>query len=105
MSNNPFYKKCSVVHFSHIGVSQDSCEGRIEWHHNLIYGGKQVNEPFCILPLCQKHHKMADKTDFREFLNWIMVSRATSDDLKRYSKVVDYERIYQNLNRKYGGMT
>ena len=36
LSNDPFMKECCIA--------SNECEGRIEWHHNLIYGGKRQNE-------------------------------------------------------------
>ena len=76
MANDPFYKTCCL------GGS-----GKIEWHHNLIYAGRQVNEKWCILPLSQEMHRIADRKDIKAKLNRIMLSRATKEDLARYPKV------------------
>lgn len=79
LANNPFYWDCCI--------SNNECQGHIEWHHNLIYAGKQVNEEFCILPLCQKHHKIEKYKQIKSKLNKIMVSRATDEDLKKFPKI------------------
>lgn len=76
MSNDPFYKKCCL-----------GGDGKIEWHHNLIYAGRQVNEKWCILPLSEGLHRIADRKDIKEQLDTIMINRATPEDLAKYPKV------------------
>ncbi len=90
ISNDPFYKTCCIS-----GDTHD-----IQWHHNLIYAGKQVNEKFCILPLEKKIH--ADICKYKEKCDWIMVNRATENQLKKYSKVVNYILLKEKLNNVYG---
>jgi len=74
---------------------------KIEWHHNLIFAGKQVQARFCILPICKQIHDLADRKDVRERLDWIMLNRATDDELIAYSKAVDLIRKRNTLNEKY----
>lgn len=94
MSDDKFYKKCCI---------QDSdCLGRIEWHHNLIFKGQQVNEKFCILPVCKWHHDREKHQIYKEKLNWIMWNRATSEQITFYSKAIDYKFQLERLNKKYG---
>lgn len=93
MAADPFYKRCSL---SALG---DGCHPKIEWHHNLIYGGKQVQEKWCILPLCKYHHDTLNSRT-KELLTHLMVTRATDDELKRYSKVINYLALKQKLNEK-----
>lgn len=91
MENDPFYKRCCIT---------GTTSGKIDWHHNLIFGGKQVNEKFCILPLSKEVH---DKiVQYKERCNWIMLNRATDDQLRKYSKVVPYIEMRDKLNKKYG---
>lgn len=94
MANDPFYKKCCIA--------DETCSGRLEYHHNLIYAGRQVNEPFCILPLCHFHHEHEKDTETGEHLDYIMLCRATDDDLRRFSKAVDYLALRYRLGRIYG---
>lgn len=75
MSADPYYQKCCIG---------GDCFGRIEWHHAIIYAGRQVNEKWAILPACQKHHAEVSKYD-REFKR-IAVSRATDEELQKYPK-------------------
>ena len=91
---DPFYKKCCIT-----GRSDE----KLEWHHNLIYAGKQVNEKFCILPLLQSIHREIVK--YKEKCDWIMLNRATDIELEKYSKAIDYKQMKVNLNKKYGVYT
>lgn len=93
MENDPFYKKCCI--------GNHECSGRVEWHHNLIYKGKQVQEKWCILPVCHYHHEHEKDTELGEMLDFIMLSRATQDDLKRFSKVIDYTYQLARLSEIY----
>ncbi len=92
MANDLYYHKCAK--------SSGECHGKIEWHHHLIFGGKQVNEKFCIIPLCKFHHDNIVR--FKEEVDWIMLNRATKDELLFYSKAVDYLSMKKRLNQKYG---
>ena len=79
LSNDPFYKKCCIA--------DKHCQGQIEWHHNLIYAGRQQNEPFCILPLCSYHHSIEKNREIKPRLNEIMFSRATAEDKQKYPRL------------------
>lgn len=68
-----------------------NCEGQIQWHHNLIYGGKRKNEWWSILPVCEKHHK--EESKYKKELNIAMCKRAPIDELIKYSKVINYAQI------------
>ena len=76
---DPFMQTCCM---SYSGM----CEGRIEWHHNLIYAGRQQNCRPCILPLCHGHHLKADYKPIKEILNKIMSQRATPEEKALYPK-------------------
>lgn len=96
-----FYTKCAR-HGS-------ECKGRITWEHTLIYAGKQIDEVWAIIPLCEYHHAVntyQDSGDLRKEVNvWIALNRATDDDLIKYSKAVDYIKKREDLNKKYGTYT
>jgi hypothetical protein len=91
MASDPYYEQCCI--------SRRRTE-KIDWHHNLIYAGRQVNEKWCILPLATSIHKNIEK--YKEQCDWIMVNRATDSDLQRFSKVVDLKLLKDRLNTKYG---
>ncbi len=77
--------------------------GKIEWHHNLIFAGRQVNEAWAIIPL---HHDVHDRVpadkSLKEKVDWIMLNRATDDELRPYCKVIDYIKRRAHLNNIYG---
>lgn len=71
---DPWMKKCIYV----------GCSGKPEWEHAMIYAGKQVNEAWAILPVCEYHHR-GDGLDKR-FNEYVALSRATAADLARYAR-------------------
>lgn len=46
---DPFYQRCCIT-----GAMAKNT--KIEWHHNLIFAGKQVQEKWAILPLVESVH-------------------------------------------------
>jgi hypothetical protein len=91
MGNDPYYKKCCIT---------GSTFGKIDFHHNLRFGGKNVQEKFCILPLSKAIH---DKIDYyKEQCDWIMWNRASLEEIRRYSKAENYFLTLERLNKKYG---
>lgn len=95
MERDPFYARCCLT-----GMHRGTV--RIEWHHNLIFAGKQVNEKWCILPLAKQVHERANEIGVKEQLDWIMLNRATDVDLEYYSKAVNLTKRRDMLNRMYG---
>lgn len=95
-----FYEKCAR--------HGPECKGRVTWEHTLIYAGKQIDEAWAIIPLCAYHHAVdeyQDRGDLQKEINiWIALNRATDDELRTYSKAVDYIKKKQELNKKYGGV-
>jgi hypothetical protein len=91
MERDYFYQKCAVTQKPRTLV-------KVEWHHNLIYAGRQVNEKFCILPLSEEIHDRARDSKVKEFLNWIMTCRATREELEQYGLT----RMAETLQKKYG---
>lgn len=79
MDEDPFMHKCCL---SFMGF----CGGRVEWHHNLIYAGRQVNEKWCIVPVCHNHHMRAENKEVKKQLDRVMMSRATEKDLKQFPR-------------------
>lgn len=92
MEADPFYKICCIS-------GRTSEQEKIDWHHNLIFAGRQVNEAFCILPLAKSIHDRI--VEYKELCDYIMLSRATPEERSRYSKAINYELMYQNLKKKY----
>lgn len=86
-----FYKKCCIS-----GLTP------VQLHHNFIFGGRQVNESWAILPLHKSVHDKANERELRDKLDWIMLNRATPQDLIRHSKVIDLKYRKKLLNKKFG---
>lgn len=91
LAKDKFYENCCVCYTK-----------GVQWHHNLIFDSKQVNQEFCILPLCPPCHEKANEREFRETLNWIMWNRASEEQISYYSKAINYAREKERLNKKYG---
>lgn len=98
---DPFYTVCARA-----GRHGHECSGRITWEHAVIYGGKQVQEVWAIIPLCEKGHSVdhwQDGGDLNKEINeWIALNRATDLELKGASKAVNYIHRRYYLNQKYG---
>lgn len=93
MSQDKFYLKCCIA--------DETCSGRTEWHHNLIYAGKRQNELFCILPVCHSHHEREKDRKIGDKLDWIMYNRATEEDKLKYPRI-NWKQKLSFLNSKYG---
>lgn len=93
LSEDPFMQKCCLYGYSM------GCVGKVQWHHHLKFAGKRINEKWCILPVCEYHHEKEAR--FKYELDTVMVSRATYEELKPFSKAIDYialKRKYENKN-------
>ncbi len=92
LANDPFYKVCVIT-----GLGT----GKIEWHHNLIFAGRQVQEKFAILPLMDYIHEKARLSHVKDILDWIMLNRATTEELERYSKAENLVEKRDRLNFRF----
>lgn len=94
-----YYKQCSLK-------GHGECGGRITLEHAIIYAGRQLNERWAIIPLCERHHQVGiyqDAGTLEKDRNvWVALNRATDEELHAVSKVVNYYRMRDNLNNKYG---
>ena len=81
------------------------CGGRITWEHTLIHAGKQIDEAWAIIFLCERHHAVntyQDGGDLNKEKNiWIALNKATDEELIKYSKVIDYIELRERLNKIY----
>lgn len=95
LRSDPFYARCCVT-------GRQRGEVKIEWHHNLIFAGRQVQEQFAILPVAQEIHSIAGHKAMKERLDWIMWNRATERQIDKYSKAQDKRAYRDYLNNKFG---
>jgi hypothetical protein len=93
MAADPFYRQCCIT-------GALATNTKVEWHHNFIFAGRQVQEKWCILPLRKDIHD--DIVSYKERCDWIMYNRADDETLRRYSKSKDLIRERDRLNKKYG---
>lgn len=85
-------------------MHQCCCTGKshVEWHHNLQFGRKKVEEWWAILPLHPDVHANARNAELKSILDWAMLNRAPEGELDKYSKVIDYKDYKRHLNDLYG---
>lgn len=96
LAEDPFYLRCCVT-------GEKAKPGdRIEWHHNLIFGGKQVQARFAILPVLHSIHERANDPDVRERLDWVMLNRMSTEDLMLYGKGINWGARLEYLNYRFG---
>lgn len=94
MESDPYYKKCARQEVFH----DHECHGRITYEHAMIFAGRQVQEKWAIIPLCEyAHFSILDKEKSR----CIALNRATDDDLRRYFKS-NWIQEQSYLNQKFG---
>lgn len=93
MAADPYYKVCCVT-----GLRAPTV--KIEWHHNFIFAGKQVQEKWCILPVSEAIHILARQSDTREKLDLIMLNRADPEVFVRFSRANLTQR-HKYLKQKY----
>jgi len=83
LSEDPYYKTCARA--------DKTCKGRITWEHAVLYAGKQVQERWAILPLCEWHHSVNQFQDggaLNKRLNKeIAMARATPEDRAKYPRL------------------
>lgn len=98
INTDPYYTKCARC-------NEGTCKGRITMEHTLIYAGKQIDEVWAIIPLCEYHHAVnqyQDGGDLKKELNiCIALNRATDEELLKYSKATNYIALRKQLNEKY----
>lgn len=95
LAADPEYTRCSLQGY-------EPCDGRITWEHVFTFAGKQVQERWAIIPLCERHHGVglyADQGTLNKRRNqWVALNRATDVELKAASKGMDFLRLRSHLN-------
>ena len=87
-------------------IEDGCCGGRITYEHTLIFAGKQIDEVWAIIKICEYHHDVntyQGNGDLNKEKNvWVALNRATDTELLKYSKAIDYIVMRKRLNKKYG---
>lgn len=84
-----------------------TCEGRPTNEHALYYANKKIQQKFAIVKVCAAGHGVdqfqdSDKELPKDMRVWVALNRATNEELRSISKVVDYPHEKDRLNLKYG---
>lgn len=99
IDTDEYYRKCVRYH-------EGTCRGRITIEHALIFGSRQIAELWNYVPLCAYHHAVDQYQDggdmIKEMNVWYALIRATDDELRKYSKAINYINERDRLNKKYG---
>lgn len=78
MSIDRFYGRCCLW-------SLYDCSQGLEWHHVWIYGGRQINEKWAIVPACKFHHdSVKNNKKVKELFERVSLVIATERELKKY---------------------
>lgn len=87
-------------------ADEGNCSGRLTKEHAIIYAGKQLQEEWAILDICEFHHgvnNFQDRGDLnKEKHIWIALNRATDEELIQISKGEDKIALRGRLNAIYG---
>lgn len=97
MADDPYYSRCCITGHYNGEMRDDGTQHKVEWHHNLIFAGKQVQEKECILPIIHEIHKKADIAQVRAVLDLIMLDRWGDEQFDRFSKAKDWRQRHQYL--------
>lgn len=70
---------------------EKNCHGRLTKEHVFIYAGRQIQELWAIIDLCEYHHAVnqyMDRGDLRKRVNEAIASKqASHEQRKRYEKL------------------
>lgn len=89
------------------GLHGHVCGGRITWEHALIYSGKQIQERWAIISICEKAHAVDEYQDagtMNKDLNvWVALNQGTEEDFKKFPRAFpSYYAQRERLNKIYG---
>lgn len=65
------------------------CGGRVTWEHPFLFRNKELQEPWAVVPICEKAHSVGAWQTRGGIMNKemnraIALSRATDADLRKY---------------------
>jgi len=101
MSIDPFYCKCILT-------GKTNREVKIDWHHVFEYGGKQIQEKWAIVPVCERLHSPQGEVNSihrnnttKEYIKYLTLKRVSLEWLSEAYPKTDWEQLYNYLNNKY----
>lgn len=99
---DPEYSRCALQ-----GLQFGACGGRVTREHSLIHAERKIQERWAIIPCCAAHHGVDFFQDApteapKDVRVWVALNRATDDELRPFSRVINYIRERARLNEKFG---
>lgn len=101
LQDDPFMSACIQDNMDCRGMHGEY-PGRVEWDHPFIYGGKQINEWWAIVPACYYHHRGGGLD--RGYSQFVALSRLNDKQLKEVQKKypkVNWIGLKKRLDKKY----
>ena len=103
LNDDEFYHKCCLT-----GKKNE----KINWHHTYTYAGKQINEPWSILPIAEKKHNyFGDEDavhvckDTEDFVKYLSLLRTDVSKLCiKYPKknwIQEFNYLHQKYAREF----
>lgn len=93
-----FYKTCVRSH-------EGTCKGRVTFEHAWIYAGKQIQEKWAVIPLCEYHHDVLRYQDsgnlIKELNQYYALRRANLAEVRLAYPKKDWIQIWSYLEGKY----
>lgn len=94
LAADPRMKVCALAPVQNL---YEKCEGRVTWHHTIIYAGRQCDEPWAIQPACVHHHKMVESDPaVKMAFEAAAMKLATEEDLAKYPRR-DWQQFRKHL--------
>lgn len=94
----PFCERAALLH-DHV------CDGRSTMEHVFTYAGRQINDKWAIIRLCELTHSVGkfalDGILDKNINQWIALGHATDADLKKYPRI-NWKILTQFLRSRYG---
>jgi hypothetical protein len=85
---------------------EGNCAGKLTKDHTITFKGRQLQEDWAIVDVCEYHHAVNTYMDCgdlnREKHVWVALNRATNSELTAISKAIDYLQLRDRLNKTYG---
>lgn len=79
-------KRCAVA-----DLVDSECSGRIQWHHVWTYAGRQIDEAWAIVGVCEYHHEQVNGNGtVRQACQLASLELATPEDLAKYPRMTWY---------------
>ena len=84
---------------------EGTCRGNMTWEHAIIHAGRQLDEAWAIIILCEYHHAVnnyQDRGDLKKELNvYYALEQATDEELIKVSKAINYIELRNRLRKLY----